>query len=349
MAKLRPEQLSQDLQKKLRPVYLISGDEMLLVQESCDAIRKAASQAGFSERERHYVGNQTDWSELLIAGSSLSLFNDKKLIEFHTDSDKLGDSGSKAITAYLAKRSEDNILLIVTPKLKAAQQKSKWLQAIIQQGAWVPIWSLEGTQFRYWVSKRLENSHLYADKDTIDILVNRTEGNLLAAAQEIEKLTLLATDGKVSPSLMTDAVGNNARFNVFDLVDKALRGDAQGAAHCLHSLMNEVVEMSIILWGLSREMRSLVTIKEMMENGQTSAKAFSSAGIWDKRKPLIQQAIGRLSRQQLDWLMRCASAVDKAIKGLHDIDVRIALLDLTLNLAGVSAIDMNNQRLSLKP
>ena len=348
MNKLRPEQLPHDLQTGLRPVYLISGDEMLLVQESCDAIRKAASQAGFSERERYYVGSQTDWSELLMASNSLSLFNNKKLIEFHTDSDKLGDSGSKAITAYLGKPSEDNILLIVTPKLKADQQKTKWLQAIIQQGAWVPVWPLEGAQFRHWISRRLKNSHLYADKDTIDILASRTEGNLLATAQEIEKLTLLAIDGKVSPSLMADAVGDNARFNVFDLVDKALCGDAQGAARCLQSLINEGVEMPIILWGLSREIRSLLTIKEMMDNGQASAKAFSSAGVWDKRKPLMQQAIDRLSRQQLNWLMRRASAVDKAIKGLHDIDARGALLDLTLNLAGVSVIDMNNQRLSLK-
>jgi DNA polymerase III subunit delta len=348
MTKLRLDQLPQHLQGKLHPVYLVSGDETLLVQEACDAIRKAVYTAGFSERERHHISDQHEWSQLLIVGKSLSLFSHKKLIEFHTDNDKLGDSGSKAIAAYLVAPSSDNILLIVTPKLNASQQQSKWLKTIIQQGIWIPIWSLDNAQFRRWVSQRLQQSGLSVDTSAINILVDRTEGNLLAAAQEIEKLTLLATDGVVSSSLMDSVIIDSARFNVFNLTDKALSSDAQGAARCLQGLKNEGVETTIILWGLTREVRNLLMIKQKMEDGQAFASAIGNAGIWDKRKPLIQQALSRLSRLQLEWLLRRANAIDKAIKGLRSSDVWSELLDLTLTLAGVPILSLKNQRLSLQ-
>ena len=342
MTKLRPEQLQQQLQQTLHPVYLISGDETLLVQEACDAIRKTARTAGFSERERYYVSEPADWSQLLMADKGLSLFSQKKLIEFHTDKSKLGDPGGKAITDYLAAPSEDNILLIVTPKLNANQQKAKWLQGIVKQGIWVPIWPLDKGQFRRWISRRLQQSKLGVDNSAIDTLVERTEGNLLAAAQEISKLTLLATDGRVSASLMDSVVTDSARFNVFDLVDKALCGDAQGAARCLQGLRNEGVETTIILWGLAREIRTLLNVKAAMEQGQSFGSAIGRMGIWNKRKQMTEQALRRLSLSQLTHLLKHASTIDKTIKGLSDHDIWVELLELTLNFSGVPVTDPAN-------
>ena len=239
------------------------------------------------------------------------------------------------------------MLLMVTPKLKAAQQRSRWLQAIVQRGIWLPIWPLDSVQFRRWIIQRLKASQLRADNAAIDILVERTEGNLVAAAQDIEKLALLATDGVVSASLMASAVADSARFNVFDLIDKALLGDASGAARCLQGLKSEGVEIPMILWSLTRELRHLSTIQQAVDNGQSPAKAFSDAGVWDKRKYRVQQGLDRFSAPQLQWLLRRASAIDKAVKGVRDSDAWGELLDLVLNLAGVQAINLTNQRLAL--
>jgi len=352
MAKLRADQLTKQLasqaQDKLAPVYLVSGDETLVVQEACDEIRQAARKAGFTERERHHVDKQFEWPQLLTSSNSLSLFNDKKIIELRIENGKPGAEGSKTICEYLAHASDDNLLLIVTPKLDSGTQRSKWVKQIEKAGYWIPIWPISAAQLPRWLQQRLQQVGLKADSQAIELLATRIEGNLLAAHQEIEKLRLLAKDEWLSPELIANTVADSARYDVFGLVDKALLGDARGAVRNLNGLKSEGTEPITILWALAREIRVLLTIASAVAQGQNFSWAAKNAGVWDKRQPLAQQALNRLHHKQLTLLLRQANGIDKAIKGLRNADTWNELTELLLNLSGTQAINMNNQRLSLQ-
>lgn len=349
MAKLRADQLSQSLQKgQLLPVYLISGDETLLVQEACDAVRQAARKAGFTERERYHADKQFDWSLLLSAANSLSLFNDKKIIELRIDNGKPGTEGSSAIAEYLANPSEDNVLLIVTPKLDGGTQRSKWVKAIDKAGYWVPIWPISAAQLPRWLGQRLKEAGLKADSQVVELLATRIEGNLLAAHQEIEKLKLLSSDQWLTPELVANAVADSARYDVFSLVDRALMGDARAAVRTLNGLRGEGTEPITVLWALARELRILLEVAQTTAQGQSFSWAAKNAGVWDKRQPLVQQALRRLHPRQLSMLLRQANGIDKAIKGMRKTDPWSELTELLLNLAGVQAVNPQNQRLSLQ-
>jgi len=349
MAKLRPEQLENQLQGQLTPVYLVSGDEPLLVQEACDRIRAAARAQGFGERELFHADANFDWTQLLSAANSLSLFAEQKLLELRLPSGKPGEKGSKALVEYTQNPSPDNLLLVVTGKLDRSQQSAKWFKALDQLGVQVTIWPVPPAQMPRWIGQRLKAAGLNADSSAIELLASRVEGNLLAAAQEIEKLTLLAPDTKsIDAALMASVVAESARYDIFGLVDRALHGDARMAVKSLQGLRQEGTEPITLLWALSRDIRALLQISQAVAQGQSFERAADQAKIWAKRRPLLQGALRRLSGAQLEQLLRKANGVDKAIKGMRQASPWDELLDLVLGLAGVQSLQKHNQRLALK-
>ena len=349
MGKLRTDQLNTQLQKNLTPVYLISGDETLIVQESSDAIREAAKKQGFTERELFHADAQFDWSQLLSAGNSLSLFSEKKILELRIANGKPGDKGSKALCAYLENPSPDNCLLIITPKLDGGTGRSKWVKAIEKAGHWIQVWPLSDSQFIRWLGERIKKAGLNADNRSIELLASRTEGNLLAAHQEIEKLKLIASDTTLTTDIIAGAVADSARYDIFGMIDKILFGDARGAVKSLQGLRMEGTDATVVLWGLAREIRSLLAITVSMAQGQSFPWAAKQAGVWEKRQPLVQQAIRRTSQAELERLLRQANSIDKSIKGLMDSNPWDELIDLTLNLAGCSSLNASNRKLALRP
>ncbi|WP_111641085.1 DNA polymerase III subunit delta [Marinimicrobium alkaliphilum] len=349
MAKLRPEELPAQLKRSLAPIYLVSGDEPLLVQEACDSIRQAARDRGFSERELYHADANFDWGQVLSAANSLSLFAEQKIIEVRLPSGKPGDKGGKALQEYAANVSSDNLLLLVTGKLERSSQNTRWFKTLDNVGAHVTVWPVApGQPLIRWIGQRLQQAGLNADSDAIELLAARIEGNLLAAVQEIEKLKLLAPDGLVSRELMASVVADSARYDVFGLVDKALLGDARGAIKTLQGLRTEGTEAIAILWALTREIRTLVDVTHALGQGKAFAWAAKQANVWQKRQPLIQQATRRLKPAQLQQLLRKANAVDRSIKGMRNAQPWDELLDLTLNLAGVRSLHPANERLNLK-
>lgn len=348
MAKLRPEQLGSALSKHLAPIYLVSGDEPLLIQEACDSIRRAARTAGFSERELYHCDTGFDWGQVLTAANSMSLFAEKKIIELRMPTGKPGDKGGKMLLEYAQSPAPDNLLLIITDKLDGATQKSKWFKAIEDAGVHVQVWPIGMAQLPRWIGQRLQHAGLQADSSAIELLASRIEGNLLAAAQEIEKLKLLTSDNIISYELMASAVADSARYDVFGLVDKALHGDARAAVKTLHGLKTEGTEPINILWALTRDIRSLVQISLAVAQGKHFDWAAKQAGVWDKRQPLIRAALQRLKPAQVQQLLRKANGIDKAIKGMRNAEPWDELLDLILNLAGVHSLAPHNDRLSLK-
>jgi DNA polymerase III subunit delta len=350
MAKLRIEQLAASLKKSLAPVYLISGEEPLLTQESADHIRQQARAQGFSERETYNIDNHFDWSQLLASANSLSLFAEKKIIELRMPSGKPSDKGTEALLEYLESPSPDNLLLIITDKLDASAQKSKWCKAIEEKGIHIQTWPVSGAQLPQWIQQRLQHLGLSADANAIQFLADHTQGNLLATAQELEKLVLLNPHkGHIDLPLITSLVSDSARFDMFELCDKTLAGDVPTVVRQFHGLRTEGVEIITILWAVTRDLRSLVQLTQIMDNGNSFGSAARQAGIWEKRQTLFQQAASRIKTNQAQHLLlRKARGIDTAIKGMRDADPWDELLDLLLNIAGVHSLSLSNQKLAIK-
>jgi len=347
MAKLRPEQLSASLKKGMAPIYIISGDEPLLVQESVDQVRQAARKLEFNEREVYHVEAGFEWGQLIASANSLSLFADKKIIELHIKNGKPGTEGSKALVEYASNANPDNVLLMVMPKLDGAQQRGKWFKCLDKIGQYVQIWPIKATQLPSWINQRLRQAGLQADSQAVDILCSRIEGNLLAAVQEIEKLKLLSDDGLISAEVMANVVADSARYDIFDLADKVLLGQTEAAVKTLQGLQGEGTDAIPILWALAREVRSLNQIAHAQMQGQNFDWAAKQAGVWEKRKPMVQAALRRLPPPQLELLLRKANGVDKAVKGMRNADAWSELLDLVLGICGLSSLHPSLQRLSL--
>ncbi|AZC53449.1 DNA polymerase III subunit delta [Pseudomonas sp. 22526] len=336
--KLAPAQLGKHLQGTLAPVYVISGDDPLLCQEAADAIRSAARQQGFDERQVFSADANFDWGTLLQAGASMSLFAERRLLELRLPSGKPGDKGAAAFIEYCSRPAEDTLLLISLPKLDGSAQKTKWGKALIdgEQTQFIQIWPVDASQLPQWIRQRLSQAGLSASQDAVELIAARVEGNLLAAAQEIEKLKLMAEGGQITVETVQAAVADSARFDVFGLVDAILNGEAAHALRMLEGLRGEGVEPPVILWALSRELRALANMSLQYSQGTPLDKVFSQARppVWDKRKPLMSKALQRYSAPRWAQLLLDAQRIDAQIKGQAAGSPWSSLSRLSLLMAG---------------
>lgn len=336
--KINASQLDRQLQSPLPPIFIVSGDEPLLCQEAADAIRKACREQGFTEREVFHVDNGFDWTQLRDASAALSLFGDRRLLELRIPNGKPGDKGAAALLTYLDRPADDSVLLITLPKLDAATQRSKWAKAMIDSELtrFIPIWPIDSAHLPQWIRQRLSRAGLSVDEHALELIVARVEGNLLAAAQEIEKLCLLTEDRTVTAAIIQASVADNARFDVFGLLDTALAGNAAHAQHILSGLRSEGIEPPVILWSLTRELRQLSNIALQQARGIPLDKAFSQARppIWDKRRPLYAKALPRQSSRGWNRLLQAAQVIDAQIKGQAPGDPWNGLSRLLMLMAG---------------
>ena len=332
--RIYPEKIQSHLKQNLLPVYFISGDEPLQLQEACDAIRKACRDQGFEDREIMQVDRSFDWQQLLASAASMSLFGGRKLIELRMPNGKPGDAGSKALVQYCQEINGDDVLLIISDKLEAASKRSKWFKTIDQVGAYSQVWPVEAHQLPNWVNQRLQQAGLNANREAVDMLCERVEGNMLAAAQEIEKLRLTSENQTIDADTIRASVSDNARYNLFGLVDKALSGNTKDSLKMLQGLRAEGTDATVILWALSREIRSLYQCRMQLDQGQSINTVFQANRIWDKRKNLVGNALQRLNKQTLSQLLNLATQTDHRIKGMDKGDAWQSLNELTSGLSG---------------
>lgn len=340
--RLKPEQLEQHLRRELAPVYLVSGDEPLQSMEAADAIRARARAAGWNERLVFEADRGFDWNSLAQTQASLSLFAERRLLELRLPSGKPGAAGSKALQEYLAAPVAGDVLLLLTGKLDKENQNAKWFAAIERAGVVVQVWPVELAQLPVWVERRMRAKGLRPTREAAALLAERVEGNLLACAQEIEKLVLLCTAGPVDEEAVAAAVADSARYSVYDLVDRALAGEAAQCARVLHGLHAEGEEPVLALWSLTREIRALAQMRAALAAGKGEDKVFAEHRIWDKRKALVRAALKRLSLNECQNLLRRAAAIDRVIKGAARGNAWDELLQLTLSLAGVEVVARSN-------
>jgi len=334
---LRPDALDAHLAKSLAPLYVITSDEHLLALEAADKIRRTARSQGFSEREVLVVERSFKWGELLAANQSQSLFGDRKLIELRIPTGKPGKDGGQALQEYVSALNPDNVTLIALPKLDWATQKTAWVAALQQAGVYIDIPLVERAQLPAWIGNRLAAQGQSADKQSIDFIADRVEGNLLAAHQEIQKLALLHPQGKLSFEQVQDAVLNVARYDVFKLNEAMLAGDAARLARMLEGLKGEGEALPLVLWAMAEEIRTLLKLRVGVAQGKALGMLMKEYRIWGPRERLMEPALRRLKPAALEAALQEAAQIDKMVKGLRAKafagDAWDALLQLGLKIA----------------
>ena len=293
--RLKAEQLNSHLQRGMSPLYLISGDTQLLVEESCEMVRQHARKAGFIERLVMHVDSGFDWQEFLQTTHGFSLFAERRLIELRIPSAKPGDTGSRILQEYAKNPVSDNVLLIIAGKIDAASQRSKWYRALEAAGVVLQVWPLDTRQLPGWIMQRMQGKEMQPTREAVTVLAERIEGNLLACAQEIERLHLLHGAGPLDAQDVVSSVVDNARFDIFTLVDSALGGEIVRTARIVRGLRSEGIEPVLVLWALAREIRSLASMSHKIHKGAPDERVISQSGVWEKRKPVVRQGLRRHS------------------------------------------------------
>ena len=330
------DQLSHNLKRGLAPVYFVYGEELLLVEESCRAIRDAAHADGFLDRVVLTVESGFDWNGFFASTRSLSLFSERRLIELRLPTGKPGEAGAKILTEVAAQPPADTVLLVSCGKLERQTRESRWAKALEAAGVAVAVYSLEAAQWPAWIRRRMEMKGLKPGPGVVDLLAHLMEGNLLACAQEIDKLAMLFGAGDIGLDDIEGNLGDNARYNVFALVDASLRGEPVAVERILNRLRGEGVEPVLIQWALAREVRELAQMAAMVAAGQPVMRVIEARRVWTKRKPLVSAALKRLSRDASQDLLRRAARADRILKGRGRGDVWQELQCLALGMSGLS-------------
>lgn len=320
---IAPSQLEQRLSQGLVPIYLVAGNEPLQFGEAAAAVRAAAQRQGVSERELLETGPDFQWASLSGAMGSLSLFAERRLIELRvgtaaragSKADGVGREGADAIRRVCEQPSTDVVLLILAPGLDWKGLKAKWVQAVERVGVVVQVRELQGAQLMQWLRGRLMRAGFRPTDEALAVLLERVEGNLLAADQEVSKLSLALDPGPLDAEGLLAAISDSARYSVFDLADAALAGDAARAERILAVLKAEGAAEPLVLWALAREVRKLAAIRFARAKAAPLGPVLKSHKVWESRRGITLAAADRLALSRL-WSLLCDCAeADLAIKG----------------------------------
>jgi DNA polymerase-3 subunit delta len=317
-------QLSAHLQKGLRSLYLLHGDEALLIQEAADAIRATARAQGYTERSVHTVsGAHFDWSEVLAAGGSLSLFADKQIVEVRVPSGKPGKEGSTAIQqlAASAQGNDTTLTLFLLPRLDAATRKGAWFAALENSGVSIQVDPVDRNALPAWIAQRLQlqgQSVLPGEEGqrTLQFFADRVEGNLLAALQEVQKLGLLYPPGQISQAQVESSVVNVARYDVFKLSESVLSGQVARVQRMLDGLQAEGEAAVLVHYTLAEDIRAMKRVKDAMAAGKPLPMALREQRVWGPRERLFERVLPRMTEARLNGLLQAAHQVDGIVKGL---------------------------------
>jgi len=332
--RISTEQLQQHLARELKPLYAVFGDETLLALEASDRIRTRARADGYSERDVLTADSAFKWSELAFTGSSQSLFASRRILELRIPTGKPGVEGSEALQQYCGRQPPDTLTLIVLPEIDWRAQKAGWFEALDRAGVVVEAKTVTRKALPEWIAGRLRAQQQEADRETLDFIADRVEGNLLAAHQEVQKLGLLFPAGRLSYEQAREAVLDVARYDVFNVGEALLEGDVLHLARMMDGLKGEGVAPPLVLWALAEEIRAIGRVLEGAASGKTPPQLWRDARVFgNAHQQVMQQNCRRFSREQVELGIAHAARVDRMAKGLIRGDVWDELLQLALRFA----------------
>jgi DNA polymerase-3 subunit delta len=313
---LRPDDLAAHLGRALSPLYLVHGDEPLLALEAGDAIRAAARAAGIEEREVLVVEPHFRWDAFVAANASLGLFGSRRLIDLRIPSGKPGTEGARAIEAFAARPNADNVTLVTLPRLDRAGQSSAWFTALASAAVTIAVEPLAREALPRWIAARLARQRQSASPETLALLADVCEGNLLAARQEIEKLALLLPEGALDHGAVEAAVVDVARYDVFAASEAWLAGDAARALRILTVLEASGDGPQLAIWALGEDLHAIAAIQSMVRSGMPVAAALRNARVWGRRQGAMERAARRVRPDALPDMLGAVARLDALAKGI---------------------------------
>lgn len=330
---LKGEQLAAHLERALKPVYLVYGDEPLLVIEAADAIRAAARRNGFDEREVLTATGGFNWNDLYHAAGSMSLFGGRKVIDLRIPTGKPGRDGSAALQEYCARPSPDSLLLVTLPGVDWRDEKSAWMSALAAAGVVVKLIPPLVADLPAWIAGRLRRQEQSAAAEGLRFIAERVEGNLLAAHQEILKLAVLYPRGALSLEQIREAVLNVARYDLDGLREAMLVGDVARLTRIIDGLQQEGEAPLLVLWAMTEDVRVLAQINAGLAGRQSLDLLLKEARVWGVRQPLVRRAVQRIDGTRATAALVHAARIDRMIKGLASGDVWDEFRQLGLHIA----------------
>ena len=332
---LKGDQLAAHLERELRPLYVLYGDEPLLVIEAADTIRARARKAGYNEREILTVLPHFDWNQLLAAGGNLSLFGDRKLIDLRIPTGKPGKEGGAALQDWCRNLSLDTLLLVTLPELDWREEKAVWFTTLVNAGVAIKLMAPPLAELPGWIAGRLRRQQQSAELEGLKFIAERVEGNLLAAHQEIQKLGLLYPAGALSLAQIREAVLNVARYDIDGLREALLVGDVNRMCRTLDGLMHEGEAPPLVLWAMSEEIRTLTLIRCGLDRGRPLEMLLKEARVWGPRVNPVKKALQRLSTATLEAGLQEAGRIDRLAKGIGQGNIWEEFLRLGLSLGSL--------------
>nr|MBL8455631.1 DNA polymerase III subunit delta [Zoogloeaceae bacterium] len=331
---LRPEQLAPHLGQALAPLYVLHGNEPLLVLEAADAIRSAARHQGFDERETLVSGQGFRWDSVFMAAGNVSLFGSNKLIDLRIPSGKPGREGGEALQRYVKQVHAGTLTLITLPGLDWQTRKTAWFKALEEAGVAIELNAPPREHLPGWIAERLARQGQSAGADGLVFIADHVEGNLLAAHQEILKLALLHPEGALTLKAIQEAVLNVARYDLDMLREALLDADPARCVRILEGLRAEAAAPPLVLWTVANEIRTLASLRAGLDAGASLSDLFRTERIFDEqRKRKLQQRLPRLGRNALAAALLHAARVDRIVKGIASGDAWDELLRLGLRIA----------------
>ncbi len=334
--RINPSQLEGHLRRGLAPAYLLCGDEPLQLTEAFDAITDAAREGGFGERVVLDADSRFDWNGLTAELGSLSLFAARRVVDLRLPGGKPGREGGAVLRDALDTLGPDTLLLVHTGRLEGSAYKSAWFKALEQKGVVVQSQSIDIAQLPRWITRRAAARGMTLDEEAAAILAERTEGNLLACDQELEKLLLVEGPGTLSPQQVLAAVSDSARHDFYQLADEALAGNAPRIARIVPHLEGEGTPLPLVLWALGQDIRGLCTLAHGGGSTQRPPPGLAGGAFqWKRRRTLFEAALARHPLDRLLELLSEFALLDRAAKGRGaGVTPWVALERYCLALAG---------------
>lgn len=328
--------LSAALAKSLPAGGVLIGDELLLREEALDALRQAAKAQGFTERQVHHIDKQTDFAALDQGSANFSLFSSRQLIEYHFSSTPNKD-GQQFLHDRAESTDPDTLCVVVLPELKRKDLETPWCRAMLDRWLWVPVQTVDVQRFPRWLQQRLQRDGLNVDDAGRELLLHWFEGNLLACSQLLAQLKLLFAEQTIGAEQIRQVAGENARYQLFDMVDLAFNGDAARVLRMWQGLCAEdaVSSLRTLSGVLSRDLSQLTQLRFLLARGESAANALRTVNVWRQRQTPFMNACKRFSVSELQQLLAQCNHLDQCIKGVARDNPVLLLERLLLRIAGL--------------
>lgn len=323
--KLNHLQLESHLNKQLAPLYLLSGEDILLKMDAIHLLRQAATNAGYHLNQRFVQESHTDWEQLHSLIYTQDLFTTKQYIEIDCRDATPNKAATALLTTYVENPPAQSLLVLSTGKLDSKTEKTAWYKTLEQAAVIIQIWPIAKEQLPAWLKQRAYKNQLQLDTEAAQFLADYVEGNLVAAAQTIEKICLLKPESRINTALLQTILWDESHFTVFDLVEQLLAGNTVRLLHILESLKCDGTEPTLILWAITRELRLSFAIAKELNQGHTFTTLCQKYRIFSRRQPALKRFLQRFNTEATLKYLSEAMQIDKIIKGIEDTDIWAAL------------------------